>query len=91
MKFLRRLSIRLSNFVTRRSADQRLREQIAARLAFRTEEGLRTGMPATEARQQATSERSSYLFTPRLSRRRSRSRNVPPSVQSPGAYIACLA
>ncbi len=37
MKFLRRFLIRLSNFVTRQSADQRLQEEIAEHLAFQTE------------------------------------------------------
>jgi predicted permease len=53
MKLLRRLLIRLSNFVTRRSADERLREEIAAHLAFQTEENLRAGMSSAEARRQA--------------------------------------
>ena len=53
MKFLRRFLIRLSNFATRRSADQRLREEIAEHLAFQTEENLRAGMSPAEARRQA--------------------------------------
>src|ERR1700744_2715123 len=53
MKFLRRLSIRLSNLVTRRSAGERLQEEIADHLAFQTEENLRAGMPPAEARRQA--------------------------------------
>ena len=53
MKFLRRFFIRLSNFVTARRADQRLREEIAEHLAFQTEENLRAGMSPTEARRQA--------------------------------------
>ena len=53
MKFLRRLLIRLSNFVTRRSADQRLQDEIAEHLAFQTEENLRAGMSPAEARRQA--------------------------------------
>ena len=53
MKVLRRLVIRLSNFVTRRSVDQRLREEIAEHLAFQTEENVHAGMPPTEARRQA--------------------------------------
>ena len=53
MKFLRRFFIRLSNFVTRRSADQRLQEEIAEHLAFQTEENLRAGMSPAEARRQA--------------------------------------
>src|SRR3984957_6263358 len=53
VRFLRRFLIRLSNFVTRRSTDQRLREEIAEQLAFQTEENLRTGMSPAEARRQA--------------------------------------
>jgi predicted permease len=53
VKFLRRFLIRLSNLVTRRSADQRLREEIAEHLAFQTEENLRAGMSPAEARRQA--------------------------------------
>ncbi len=53
MKSLRRLSIRLSNLVTKRSADQRLQEEIAEHLAFQTEENVRAGMPPAEARRQA--------------------------------------
>jgi predicted permease len=53
MKFLRRFLIRVSNFVTRRSADERLREEIAEHLTFQIEENLRAGMSSTEARRQA--------------------------------------
>ena len=53
MTFLRRFLIRLSNFVTRQSADQRLQEEIAEHLAFQTEENVRAGMPPAEARRQA--------------------------------------
>ena len=53
MKILRRFLIRLSNFATRRSADQRLREEIAEHLACQTEENLRAGMSPSEARRQA--------------------------------------
>ncbi|MBW8749537.1 MAG: hypothetical protein JF584_18680, partial [Acidobacteria bacterium] len=53
MKLLRRFRIRLSNFVTRRSADQRLQEEIAEHLAFEVEENVRAGMPPVEARRQA--------------------------------------
>src|ERR1700723_3620833 len=56
MKFLRRFLIRLSNFATRRSADHRLREELAAHLAFQTEENLRAGMSPVEARRQAALE-----------------------------------
>ena len=53
MKFLRRFLIRLSNFATRQSTDQRLQEEIAEHLAFQTEENLRAGMSPAEARRQA--------------------------------------
>jgi hypothetical protein len=53
VKLLRRFFIRLSNFATGRSTDQRLREEIAEHLAFQTEENLRAGMSAAEARRQA--------------------------------------
>ena len=53
MKFLRRFLIRLSNFATGRSADQRLREEIAEHLAFQIEENTRAGMSPSEARRRA--------------------------------------
>ena len=53
MKFLRRFFIRLSNFATRRSVDQRLQEEIVEHLVFQTEENLRAGMSQAEARRQA--------------------------------------
>jgi predicted permease len=53
VKFLRRFLIRLSNFAAKRSADQRLQEEIAEHLAFQTEENVRAGMPPAEARRQA--------------------------------------
>ena len=53
MRFLRRFLIRLSNFASRRSADQRLQEEIAEHLAFQTEHNLRAGMSPVEARRQA--------------------------------------
>ena len=53
MKFLRRFFIRLSNFATRRRADQRLHEERAEHFALQTEENLRAGMPPAEARRQA--------------------------------------
>jgi putative ABC transport system permease protein len=53
VKFLRRFFIRLSNFATARSADQRLHDEIAEHLAFQTEENLRAGMSPAEARRQA--------------------------------------
>jgi hypothetical protein len=53
MRFLRCFLIRLLNFATRRSADQRLREEIAEHVALQTEENLSAGMSPTEARRQA--------------------------------------
>jgi predicted permease len=53
VKFLRRFLIRLSNFVTKQSADQRLQEEIAEHLAFQTEANVRAGMTPAEARRQA--------------------------------------
>jgi predicted permease len=53
MKLLRRFSIRFSNLVTRRSANQRLQDEIAEHLALQIEENLRTGMSSVEARRQA--------------------------------------
>jgi len=53
MRFLRRFLIRLSNFATRRSADQRLQDEIAEHLALQIEENLSAGMAPAEARRQA--------------------------------------
>jgi hypothetical protein len=53
MRFLRRFLIRLLNFATRQSADQRLQEELAEHLAFQTDENLRAGMSPAEARRQA--------------------------------------
>jgi predicted permease len=53
MRFLRRFFIRLANVATRRSADQRLRDEMAEHLAFQVDENLRAGMSLTEARRQA--------------------------------------
>jgi predicted permease len=53
MRGFRRFLIRSWNFATRQSADQRLQEEIAEHLAFQTEENLRAGMSAAEARRQA--------------------------------------
>ncbi len=53
MRLLRRFFIRFKNLVTGRSADERLREEIAEHLAFQTEENMRAGMSPTEARRQA--------------------------------------
>ena len=48
MKFLRRFLIRFSNFAAKRSADQRLQEEIAEHIAFQTEENVRAGMSPAE-------------------------------------------
>ena len=53
MRFLRRFLIRLSNFATRLSADQRLQEELAEHLALQTEENMHAGMAPAEARRQA--------------------------------------
>jgi predicted permease len=53
VKFLRRFLIRLSNFAAKRSAGQRLQEELAEHLAFQTEANLRAGMSSAEARRQA--------------------------------------
>jgi putative ABC transport system permease protein len=53
MKFLRRFLIRLSNFATRRSGDQRLQDELAEHLALQIEENLSAGMAPAEARRQA--------------------------------------
>src|SRR5215471_2301482 len=53
MRSVRRFLIRLLNFATRESADERLQEEIAEHLALQTEENLRAGMSPTEARRQA--------------------------------------
>jgi putative ABC transport system permease protein len=50
---MRRFFIRLSNLAAGRSADQRLRDEIAEHLAFQTDENMRAGMSPTEARRQA--------------------------------------
>ena len=54
MRFLRRFVVRLANLATRRSADQRLRDELAEHLAFQIEENLHAGMSLAEARRQAT-------------------------------------
>ena len=53
MRFLRRFLARLRNFATRRRDDKRLREEMEEHLALQTEENLRAGMNAEEARRQA--------------------------------------
>jgi putative ABC transport system permease protein len=53
MRFLRRFFTRLWNFTAGKRADQRLQEEMAEHLALQTEENLRAGMSAAEARRQA--------------------------------------
>ncbi|HZC43982.1 MAG TPA: permease prefix domain 1-containing protein, partial [Acidobacteriaceae bacterium] len=53
MRFLRRLLVRLSNSAIRRSAHQRLQEEIEEHLALQTAENLRAGLSPVEARRQA--------------------------------------
>lgn len=53
MRSLRRFLVRLSNLVSRNSADERLREELAEHLAFQTEENLRAGMSPDRARREA--------------------------------------
>ena len=53
MKFLRRFLARLTNFFTGRQSDRRLREEMEEHIALQTEENLRAGMSAAEARRQA--------------------------------------
>ncbi len=53
MRFLRRFLARLKNFATGRRDDQRLREEMEEHIALQTEENLRAGMSAAEARREA--------------------------------------
>ncbi|MGB6130586.1 MAG: ABC transporter permease [Acidobacteriaceae bacterium] len=53
MKTVSRCLIRLRNFVTGQRGDARLREEIEEHVALQTEENIRAGMPASEARRQA--------------------------------------
>jgi predicted permease len=57
MNSLRRFLTRLANFTTqsatRRSQDDRLREEIAEHIALQTDENIRSGMSPVEARRQA--------------------------------------
>jgi len=53
MRFLNRFLIRLTNLVTGRRDDQRLREEMEEHLALQTAENLRAGMAPSEARRQA--------------------------------------
>src|SRR3569833_2397989 len=53
MKTLRRIWNRVLNSETGRSGEQRLREEMEEHVAMQTEENLRAGMSAVEARRQA--------------------------------------
>jgi putative ABC transport system permease protein len=53
MRFLKRLLTRVTNFVTGRQSDRRLREEMEEHLALQSEENLRAGMTLEEARRQA--------------------------------------
>ncbi len=53
MRLLRRFLARLSNFATRRRADERLKAEIEEHLALQIEENLRAGLTPPEARRQA--------------------------------------
>jgi|ERR1700693_1454005 hypothetical protein len=53
MKSLRRFFSRLASFATRRTQDERLREEIDEHIALQTDENIRAGLPPVEARRQA--------------------------------------
>lgn len=53
MRALKRFLARLGNFAARREDDERLREEIEQHIALETEENVRAGMTAAEARRQA--------------------------------------
>jgi predicted permease len=53
MRFFRRLWTRTLNFATGDTGDRRLRDEMEQHLALQTEENVRAGMTATEARRQA--------------------------------------
>jgi len=53
MKSLRRFLLRVFNLVSRRTQDERLREEIEEHIALQTEENLRAGLSPSEARRQA--------------------------------------
>jgi predicted permease len=54
MRFLKRSFNRLLNFLTRRRADKRFREEVESHLRTLSEENIRAGMPREEARRQAS-------------------------------------
>lgn len=53
MRILRRFSRRLSSWATSRKDEERLRAEIEAHIAFQTEENIRAGLSAEEARREA--------------------------------------
>lgn len=53
MRRLRRFLIRLTTSATRRRDEERLREELEDHIALQTDENVRTGMSAAEARRQA--------------------------------------
>jgi len=53
MRLLRRLLSRIWNSAASRRGDERLREEMEQHVALQTEENIRTGMPAIEARRRA--------------------------------------
>jgi predicted permease len=53
VRLVRRFFARLANFATRRRNDERLREEIEGHIALQTEENIRAGLSAAEARRQA--------------------------------------
>src|SRR5260370_32534849 len=53
MKSLRRFFTRLVSFATRRTQEERLREEIEEHITLQTAENLRAGLPPVEARRQA--------------------------------------
>jgi len=53
MKALRRFVKRLSSWATARKDEERLRAEIEAHIALQTDENIRAGLPAEEARRQA--------------------------------------
>src|SRR5579864_6499559 len=53
MRYIKRLWRRFRNFATQRTGDRRLREEMEEHLALQTEENIRSGMAAQEARRRA--------------------------------------
>jgi hypothetical protein len=53
MRYIKRLWRWFRNFATQRTGDRRLREEMEEHLALQTEENIRSGMPAQEARRRA--------------------------------------